>query len=200
MSTPLMLLIMVISVFRLSLFFFFFLMIRRPPRSTLFPYTTLSRSAVRRHRPLQGVTPPRLFPVEPWRVDQAGLEGDGAPRRRIRRERVLEPEPERVVSRGGSGRDGAEALDIDREPRSDPIRKPAEAVQVRSRDVEIIEVVGRVLQLVDVLRVYQASDGHLRRCWSLRRECRGARRDGGDGDPERPTIGERHGLCPLLEG
>src|SRR5271157_6302024 len=28
-----------------SLFVFFFLMIRRPPRSTLFPYTTLSRSA-----------------------------------------------------------------------------------------------------------------------------------------------------------
>src|SRR2546430_4734646 len=28
-----------------SLFFFFFLMIRRPPRSTLFPYTTLFRSA-----------------------------------------------------------------------------------------------------------------------------------------------------------
>src|SRR5256885_15419072 len=27
------------------LFFFFFLMIRRPPRSTLFPYTTLFRSA-----------------------------------------------------------------------------------------------------------------------------------------------------------
>src|SRR2546422_4045499 len=28
----------------LSAFFFFFLMIRRPPRSTLFPYTTLFRS------------------------------------------------------------------------------------------------------------------------------------------------------------
>src|ERR1039457_132412 len=28
-------------------FFFFFLMIRRPPRSTLFPYTTLFRSVVR---------------------------------------------------------------------------------------------------------------------------------------------------------
>src|SRR2546430_16832431 len=27
-----------------GLFFFFFLMIRRPPRSTLFPYTTLFRS------------------------------------------------------------------------------------------------------------------------------------------------------------
>src|SRR2546430_5569375 len=31
------------------LFFFFFLMIRRPPRSTLFPYTTLFRSADRAH-------------------------------------------------------------------------------------------------------------------------------------------------------
>src|SRR3712207_9307404 len=29
------------------LLFFFFLMIRRPPRSTLFPYTTLFRSTVR---------------------------------------------------------------------------------------------------------------------------------------------------------
>src|SRR5258707_5146741 len=29
----------------MSLIFFFFLMIRRPPRSTLFPYTTLFRSA-----------------------------------------------------------------------------------------------------------------------------------------------------------
>src|SRR5271165_7396067 len=29
------------------LFFFFFLMIRRPPRSTLFPYTTLFRSICR---------------------------------------------------------------------------------------------------------------------------------------------------------
>src|SRR5471030_3463457 len=31
----------------MSYFFFFFLMIRRPPRSTLFPYTTLFRSAPR---------------------------------------------------------------------------------------------------------------------------------------------------------
>src|SRR5256885_11244447 len=29
--------------------FFFFLMIRRPPRSTLFPYTTLFRSRAGRH-------------------------------------------------------------------------------------------------------------------------------------------------------
>src|ERR1041385_9288530 len=32
--------------FRCCLCFFFFLMIRRPPRSTLFPYTTLFRSNV----------------------------------------------------------------------------------------------------------------------------------------------------------
>src|SRR2546422_4293922 len=34
----------------LCYFFFFFLMIRRPPRSTLFPYTTLFRSAAGRTR------------------------------------------------------------------------------------------------------------------------------------------------------
>src|ERR1051326_9537692 len=33
-------------VFRLIYLFFFFLMIRRPPRSTLFPYTTLFRSGM----------------------------------------------------------------------------------------------------------------------------------------------------------
>src|SRR5437868_15391000 len=33
-----------LSVFLCSFCFFFFLMIRRPPRSTLFPYTTLFRS------------------------------------------------------------------------------------------------------------------------------------------------------------
>src|SRR2546430_17542768 len=36
------------SHFYLHLLFFFFLMIRRPPRSTLFPYTTLFRSVVSR--------------------------------------------------------------------------------------------------------------------------------------------------------
>src|SRR6266849_8945310 len=37
-----------IHSFYCSCSFFFFLMIRRPPRSTLFPYTTLFRSAGRR--------------------------------------------------------------------------------------------------------------------------------------------------------
>src|SRR3712207_8031755 len=37
--------------------FFFFLMIRRPPRSTLFPYTTLFRSLARPPRRTQPRTP-----------------------------------------------------------------------------------------------------------------------------------------------
>src|SRR2546421_5794830 len=48
---------------------FFFLMIRRPPRSTLFPYTTLFRSRTRRmpaSRRLQsGWTSPRCRPPPP---------------------------------------------------------------------------------------------------------------------------------------
>src|SRR2546426_9330941 len=36
-------------IFCFCFFFFFFLMIRRPPRSTLFPYTTLFRSRPRPH-------------------------------------------------------------------------------------------------------------------------------------------------------
>src|SRR6185436_20542589 len=54
---------LITSIFHLiynlpSLFFsFFFLMIRRPPRSTLFPYTTLFRSR-EMGRPAVGVHPP----------------------------------------------------------------------------------------------------------------------------------------------
>src|SRR5256885_12641522 len=49
------------------MFSFFFLMIRRPPRSTLFPYTTLFRSgttgdSVRSARPVGRAAPPRGHP------------------------------------------------------------------------------------------------------------------------------------------
>src|SRR5258708_20759901 len=46
---------------------FFFLMIRRPPRSTLFPYTTLFRSIVHVGRPGEGIVlrPGMFFTVEP---------------------------------------------------------------------------------------------------------------------------------------
>src|SRR5436189_5694018 len=40
----------IIGEFSLHRCFFFFLMIRRPPRSTLFPYTTLFRSKLGGHR------------------------------------------------------------------------------------------------------------------------------------------------------
>src|SRR5476651_2833748 len=36
--------VLIFFLFHISVCFFFFLMIRRPPRSTLFPYTTLFRS------------------------------------------------------------------------------------------------------------------------------------------------------------
>src|SRR5438045_4912859 len=44
---------------------FFFLMIRRPPRSTLFPYTTLFRS-LRREAAAQGIAPERVVFAEHW--------------------------------------------------------------------------------------------------------------------------------------
>src|SRR2546430_10034824 len=53
--------------------FFFFLMIRRPPRSTLFPYTTLFRSAEGDHEPGQGHRVHRVaVPVEHQHGRQQG--------------------------------------------------------------------------------------------------------------------------------
>src|SRR2546422_11012227 len=53
---------MVVVAYLLSpIVVFFFLMIRRPPRSTLFPYTTLFRSSVRpRQHPTRKA--PAVFP------------------------------------------------------------------------------------------------------------------------------------------
>src|SRR6266478_9108065 len=48
--------------FVLHSLFFFFLMIRRPPRSTLFPYTTLFRSPSGRGGARDRATPYRLCP------------------------------------------------------------------------------------------------------------------------------------------
>src|SRR5205807_10295057 len=46
-----------------SYLLFFFLMIRRPPRSTLFPYTTLFRSGYNRHETLSRIANRSLFPT-----------------------------------------------------------------------------------------------------------------------------------------
>src|SRR5258707_12780660 len=53
-----------------NLFFFFFLMIRRPPRSTLFPYTTLFRSLCA-HAGRAGGAGPRLGRGQPGELRAA---------------------------------------------------------------------------------------------------------------------------------
>src|SRR2546430_15750194 len=59
--------------------FFFFLMIRRPPRSTLFPYTTLFRSIQR---------PGEAAPLQERFKSTATGGGDSAVQRRGRRTRI----------------------------------------------------------------------------------------------------------------
>src|SRR5688572_33211426 len=54
--------------------FFFFLMLRRPPRSTLFPYTTLFRSILHRVA-IVGIQPEL---VEVVRLGEPGIEPDAA--------------------------------------------------------------------------------------------------------------------------
>src|SRR5256885_8059207 len=61
--------------------FFFFLMIRRPPRSTLFPYTTLFRSHLQVGR---AVAPEQAVEACGW-AQQVGREGEGLLGRRVDR-------------------------------------------------------------------------------------------------------------------
>src|SRR2546422_4879914 len=56
---------------------FFFLMIRRPPRSTLFPYTTLFRSHPARHRRRRAAHP-RAGRAEPAGADRGQHRGGDA--------------------------------------------------------------------------------------------------------------------------
>src|SRR5690242_20969910 len=71
---------------------FFFLMIRRPPRSTLFPYTTLFRSHFDDHRCRQRAHAQRaVLPTRGFAVDRGGTwcvrqrPGEDQPARRMRR-------------------------------------------------------------------------------------------------------------------
>src|SRR6266496_6016442 len=68
----------------LAFLFFFFLMIRRPPRSTLFPYTTLFRSRRSRCARTVNTAGPRLtnWP-DADRLPTAGSEDDVQTRRRV---------------------------------------------------------------------------------------------------------------------
>src|SRR3712207_9591191 len=86
-------------------FLFFFLMIRRPPRSTLFPYTTLFRSGLR-ERLSTKADPHRLQPLAlaPW---------------------AMNPNPLRL-SRGGKGFE----IDVDRQV---PLRSEEHTSELQSR-------------------------------------------------------------------
>src|SRR2546428_13755309 len=70
-------------------FFFFFLMIRRPPRSTLFPYTTLFRSGV--DAVFENIADPALWPgafnslAPGGRLVTVGAHGGGLVTLRVRR-------------------------------------------------------------------------------------------------------------------
>src|SRR5437867_12309718 len=66
---------LVITVTIYLFFFFFFLMIRPPPRSTLFPYTTLFRSGQRAgklisSRPLPAARRPLFFAIARERSEE----------------------------------------------------------------------------------------------------------------------------------
>src|SRR2546430_7778250 len=55
--------------------FFFFLMIRRPPRSTLFPYTTLFRSSVGSQGAARNVSTLRVGADRSWRSQEHSADG-----------------------------------------------------------------------------------------------------------------------------
>src|SRR2546422_11103159 len=93
-------------------FFFFFLMIRRPPRSTLFPYTTLFRSA-------------ELAPTSPVIEPAVEHEHDGSRSGGLVRV-VHEP---RAV---GGGERGAQDAASKRRSRARPARAPPGRVSSRS--------------------------------------------------------------------
>src|SRR2546430_7473144 len=76
------------------LFFFFFLMIRRPPRSTLFPYTTLFRSARDVDRAFRLLDAVGLGEFVTSRADRLS----GGQRQRVGIAPALMPEPDLILA------------------------------------------------------------------------------------------------------
>src|SRR6266511_4254099 len=89
----------------LSAFSFFFLMIRRPPRSTLFPYTTLFRSVRGRHEQGARRCGTLRRPHFRGRVDEAVC------RHRRNEEGQVEPLPEQAAGGVRAGEPGEDAWD-----------------------------------------------------------------------------------------
>src|SRR2546426_12720238 len=105
-------------------------MIRRPPRSTLFPYTTLFRSVVEREEPERGV----------WREPQGGrAEGDLRARVGVGPQ-VVAP-VQRVVDRGG--RPVVRIAWAERHRAAEGAEPPDAARGVDLRSVAPLEEIGR---------------------------------------------------------
>src|SRR6266542_399510 len=100
--------------------FFFFLMIRRPPRSTLFPYTTLFRSVRAEGQAVPGSVPhpPRNRPRSS-RIPRALAA-------RIRRVPPVRAAPHSGGSTGELGKDQARSLASALRPRQPPSRAVAQ--------------------------------------------------------------------------
>src|SRR2546430_16301674 len=81
--------------------FFFFLMIRRPPRSTLFPYTTLFRSGLGEGAHSRGIGEPAHRTSIDGALPRPQAGGAGAPR--------VERERPRDLARSARGRSDDEA-------------------------------------------------------------------------------------------
>src|SRR5258708_29244644 len=78
------------------MFFFFFLMIRRPPRSTLFPYTTLFRSV---ESPFTAPTPTRSFRRSSRLFESVILRGDSETKTRSEEHTSELQSPDHLVCR-----------------------------------------------------------------------------------------------------
>src|SRR5215211_8816818 len=118
-----------------GLFLFFFLMIRRPPRSTLFPYTTLFRSLGRRPR---RVLPERtLGHVRPH---EAGAEEEHRdPPRELVRERLAVAADRRLARRVGganAARQVCRAARRDHDPAAAALEHPRDHPPAAEMDAE----------------------------------------------------------------
>src|SRR5258708_11465227 len=77
----------------------FFLMIRRPPRSTLFPYTTLFRSRAQSRRLAQRARRPGVGGPGPFRGPQESRRGPPTPGRRSEEHTSELQSPDHLVCR-----------------------------------------------------------------------------------------------------
>src|SRR3989449_5719874 len=117
--------------------FFFFLMIRRPPRSTLFPYTTLFRSLLAEFHPLVGVRAVVLLPLQTLdlRGERTGALGDEAAQlRRLALQLPVRQPLEACLVAMNRVHDGTDALQLTLELGAEDLGEPALVHQASIRD------------------------------------------------------------------